>query len=119
MKARPIGSVRAFNSGRQYSRHGQRIAVQAWELADGTFAVLMYDIDRGLDYALPADDERDALRMACLDRAVMAAYDAGGARHISAYLLSDDYVEGIDAQNTVLNTLHTAALRLPASRNLA
>ena len=40
-----------FNTGRQYSSHGQRIA--AMQLDNG--AIAFVDIDRGLDYLIPAD----------------------------------------------------------------
>lgn len=40
-----------FNTGRQYSSKGQRIA--AMQLDNG--AIAFVDIDRGLDYLIPAD----------------------------------------------------------------
>lgn len=40
-----------FNTGRQYSSKGQRIA--AMQLDTG--AIAFVDIDRGLDYVIPAD----------------------------------------------------------------
>ena len=40
-----------FNTGRQYSSNGQRIA--AMQLDNG--AIAFVDIDRGLDYLIPAD----------------------------------------------------------------
>jgi len=57
-----IDKIISFNTGRQYSDQGQRIAA-----AVHNGIVIMVDIDRGIDYALPA---------AALDRnSIMAAYD--------------------------------------------
>jgi len=57
-----INEIISFNTGRQYSDQGQRIAA-----AVHNGVVIMVDIDRGIDYALPA---------AALDRnSIMAAYD--------------------------------------------
>ena len=57
-----IDKIISFNTGRQYSNQGQRIAA-----AVHNGVVIMVDIDRGIDYALPA---------AALDRnSIMAAYD--------------------------------------------
>jgi len=57
-----IDKIISFNTGRQYSDNGQRIAA-----AIHNGVVIMVDIDRGIDYALPA---------AALDRnSIMAAYD--------------------------------------------
>jgi len=57
-----IDKIISFNTGRQYSDKGQRIAA-----AIHNGVVIMVDIDRGIDYALPA---------AALDRnSIMAAYD--------------------------------------------
>jgi len=57
-----IDKIISFNTGRQYSDKGQRIAA-----AVHNGVVIMVDIDRGIDYALPA---------AALDRSsIMAAYD--------------------------------------------
>jgi len=57
-----IDKIISFNTGRQYSDNGQRIAA-----AEYNGVVIMVDIDRGIDYALPA---------AALDRnSIMAAYD--------------------------------------------
>jgi hypothetical protein len=62
----------AFNTGRLYTEHGQRIAAQ--RLDSG--AILMLDIDRGIDYLLhPAT---------ALTRAdVMRAYDATHVVYVS------------------------------------
>ena len=57
-----IDKIISFNTGRQYSDKGQRIAA-----AVHNGVVIMVDVDRGIDYALPA---------AALDRnSIMAAYD--------------------------------------------
>lgn len=57
-----IDKIISFNTGRQYSDQGQRIAAAIYN-----GVVIMVDVDRGLDYALPA---------AALDRnSIMAAYD--------------------------------------------
>jgi hypothetical protein len=50
-----------FNTGRTYTECGQRIAAQ--RLANG--AIMMIDIDRGVDYLLPANvnlTQRDVMR---------------------------------------------------------
>ena len=57
-----IDKIISFNTGRQYSDKGQRIAA-----AKHNGIVIMVDVDRGIDYALPG---------ASLDRnSIMAAYD--------------------------------------------
>jgi len=57
-----IDKIISFNTGRQYSDQGQRIAA-----AKHNGVVIMVDVDRGIDYALPA---------AALERSsIMAAYD--------------------------------------------
>ena len=53
-----------FNTGRNYTEHGQRIAAQRVESG----AVVMIDIDRGIDYLLPISTE-------FTQRGVMSAYD--------------------------------------------
>ena len=55
----------AFNTGRQYSSAGQRIA--AGLLNDG--GILFVDIDRGLEYLIPAGVANFT------QAAIMAAYD--------------------------------------------
>jgi hypothetical protein len=57
----------AFNTGRQYSENGQRIA--AGLLDDGD--ILFVDIDRGLEYVIPAG------AVSFTQAAIMAAYDKG------------------------------------------
>jgi hypothetical protein len=57
-----IDKIISFNTGRQYSDKGQRIAA-----AEYNGVVIMVDVDRGIDYALPN---------AALERSsIMAAYD--------------------------------------------
>ena len=56
-----------FNTGRQYSANGQRIAAAL--LNNGDIAIV--DIDRGLEYLIPAG----AARFNQAD--IMAAYDRG------------------------------------------
>jgi len=57
-----INEIISFNTGRQYSDKGQRIAA-----AVHNGVVIMVDVDRGIDYALPE---------ASLDRnSIMNAYD--------------------------------------------
>jgi hypothetical protein len=67
-----IDKIISFNTGRQYSDNGQRIAA-----AIHNGVVIMVDIDRGIDYALPA---------AALDRnSIMAAYDDPASHtHVSS-----------------------------------
>ena len=57
----------AFNTGRQYSEAGQRIA--AGLLDDGS--ILFVDIDRGLEYVIPEG------AVSFTQAAIMAAYDKG------------------------------------------
>jgi hypothetical protein len=54
----------AFNTGRTYTEYGQRIAAR--QLATGH--IVMMDIDRGIDYLLPAQIELNKQN-------VMSAYD--------------------------------------------
>jgi hypothetical protein len=76
----------AFNTGRRYSEAGQRIA--AAQLANGDIAML--DIDRGIDYLIPAGD--------CVlnEYKILCAYDRG------------DYLPVSD--RALLNQLQTLAL---------
>lgn len=63
-----------FNTGRQYSTAGQRIA--AGLLNDGS--ILFVDIDRGLEYLLPAGS-------ALFDQnSILAAYDAGAVEWLDS-----------------------------------
>jgi hypothetical protein len=56
----------AFNTGRLYTDHGQRIAAQRLESG----AILMVDIDRGIDYLLPIGTQLK-------QNEVMYSYDCG------------------------------------------
>ena len=53
-----------FNTGRNYTEHGQRIAAQRLDSGH----IVMTDFDRGIDYVLPASTE-------LTQRGVMRAYD--------------------------------------------
>lgn len=57
-----------FNTGRQYSDNGQRIAAALLENGD----IIFVDIDRGLEYLIPAGSARFT------QSSIMAAYDRGG-----------------------------------------
>ena len=66
-----------FNTGRQYSANGQRIAAA---LLDGG-AIIFVDIDRGLEYIIPAG-------AAAFNQAgIMAAYDGGGLEWCNGHAL--------------------------------
>lgn len=66
-----------FNTGRQYSVNGQRIAAA---LLDGG-AIIFVDIDRGLEYIIPAG-------AAAFNQAgIMAAYDGGGLEWCNGHAL--------------------------------
>ena len=86
----------AFNTGRQYSEAGQRIA--AIELPSGHIAML--DLDRGLDYVIPAG-------AADLTQAsIMGAYDRGDLENI--WSLNID----LDQYAQILADLNAAAAGL-------
>lgn len=73
-----IDKIISFNTGRQYSDKGQRIAA-----AEYNGIVIMVDVDRGLDYALPA---------AALDRnSIMAAYDDPELHTYSSAAFNNDF----------------------------
>lgn len=73
-----IDKIISFNTGRQYSDKGQRIAA-----AVHNGVVIMVDIDRGIDYALPA---------AALDRnSIMAAYDDPALHTYSGAAFNNDF----------------------------
>lgn len=77
-------NVRAFNSGRGYSKYGQRIAwgvVDAGEVNRVAFA----DLDRMIDGEIILQPERTS------DAGLMAAYDKGGYLP-SASILVRDYL---------------------------
>ena len=61
-------TIHAFNTGRQYSAAGQRIAYAV--LTSGNVA--MVDIDRGLEYVLV----RKHPELPLTDRTVLALYDS-------------------------------------------
>lgn len=70
-----------FNTGRTYTECGQRIAAR--RLDSG--AIIMFDIDRGIDYLFPASTE-------LTQRDVMRAYDYSAVIYPSDVNLSyDDY----------------------------
>jgi hypothetical protein len=58
----------AFNTGRQYSEAGQRIAAAQFD--DGS--ILFVDIDRGLEYLIAPGAARFT------QSSIMGAYDRGG-----------------------------------------
>jgi hypothetical protein len=70
----------AFNTGRQYSDAGQRIA--AGLLDDG--GILFVDIDRGLEYLIPAGAARFT------QSSIMGAYDRGGLEWVNNHALIQD-----------------------------
>lgn len=73
-----IDKIISFNTGRQYLDKGQRIAA-----AVHNGVVIMVDVDRGLDYALPA---------AALDRnSIMAAYDNSELHTYSSAAFNNDF----------------------------
>ena len=63
-----LTKILVFNTGRQYSFAGQRIA--AAQLDDGS--ILFVDIDRGLEYLIAPGDARFT------QSSIMGAYDRGG-----------------------------------------
>lgn len=67
----------AFNTGRQYSDNGQRIA--AGLLENGN--ILFVDIDRGLEYLIPAG------AAAFNQNSILAAYDGGGLEWCNGHAL--------------------------------
>ena len=73
-----IDKIISFNTGRQYSDKGQRIAA-----AKHNGIVIMVDVDRGIDYALPG---------ASLDRnSIMAAYDDPALHTYSGAAFNNDF----------------------------
>ena len=86
----------SFNTGRQYSDKGQRIAA-----ANHNNLVLIVDIDRGLEYAL---------LNANLDRqSIMLNYDNENHINIGAELFEGDY----QAMNEFINELKDHAAAFP------
>jgi hypothetical protein len=66
-----------FNTGRQYSEAGQRIA--AAQLDDGS--ILFVDIDRGLEYLIAPGAARFN------QASIMGAYDRGGLEWVNNHAL--------------------------------
>lgn len=69
-----------FNTGRQYSEAGQRIA--AAQLDDGS--ILFVDIDRGLEYLIAPGAARFT------QDSIMGAYDRGGLDWAPSHALIQD-----------------------------
>jgi hypothetical protein len=67
----------AFNTGRQYSEAGQRIA--AGLLDDG--GIIFVDIDRGLEYLIAPGAARFT------QSSIMGAYDRGGLEWVNNHAL--------------------------------
>jgi hypothetical protein len=67
----------AFNTGRQYSEVGQRIA--AGLLDDG--GIIFVDIDRGLEYLIAPGAARFT------QSSIMGAYDRGGLEWVNNHAL--------------------------------
>lgn len=75
-------TIRSFNSGRLYSREGQRIAYSETIVDDMLSEVVFCDVDRGITGVFtlvrPVTHER-----------VLSAYDHGGYGYCSDYALRD------------------------------
>jgi hypothetical protein len=65
-----IDKIISFNTGRHYSEQGQRIAAAVAPSG----VVIMVDIDRGIDYALPgaALERKDIMRAYDYDKGINA-----------------------------------------------
>ena len=75
-----------FNTGRTYTENGQRIAARRLECG----AIVMLDIDRHIDYLLPADT-------ALTERAIMRAYDENSVVYpLDVGLSYQDYYAVLD-----------------------
>jgi len=75
-----------FNTGRAYAESGQRIAARRLECG----AIVMIDIDRHIDYLLPADT-------ALTQRAIMRAYDENSVVYpLDVGLSYQDYYAVLD-----------------------
>jgi hypothetical protein len=95
-----ISKIISFNTGRQYSESGQRIAAAIAPSG----AVIMVDIDRGLEYAIYGID---------LDRAaIMDAYDSGAVQNVSEY--DFNYLYDFLTITDFLIKLKDRALNFPA-----
>lgn len=75
-----IKKTLVFNTGRQYSANGQRIAAAL--LSDDS--IIFVDIDRGLEYAIPAGGARFT------QSSIMGAYDRGGLEWVNNHALIQD-----------------------------
>lgn len=64
--------TKAFNTGRQYSANGQRIA---WTVLS-TGNVAMVDVDRGIDYVLVVAEPSNSGVLAAYDASAFAPYNA-------------------------------------------
>jgi len=82
--------IHAFNTGRTYTREGQRIAyTETGRDADEFLqlaTVAFYDVDRMVDGLLTVAVDAGA---PVTDRAVLSAYDHGGYGYIADYALRD------------------------------
>jgi hypothetical protein len=87
--------ILAFQSGRDYTEHGQRIA--ATQLDSGH--IVMLDIDRHIDYILPAQIE-------FTQRGIMWAYDNNMS--VTPHELDLDYSD----YYAIVNQLHAPAAAL-------
>ena len=76
----------AFKTGRDYTEHGQRIA--ATQLESGH--IVMVDIDRGIDYILPAQVD-------FTQRDIMRAYDDN--MNVTPHEINLDYSDYYDIVN--------------------
>ena len=85
----------AFNTGRLYTEQGQRIAAR--RLTTGH--IIMMDIDRGIDYLLPAYVELNK-------RDVMSAYDSNSHVYPSDIGLDySDYYAVVKELSHIANTI--------------
>jgi len=82
--------IQAFNTGRTYTREGQRIAYTVVSRDADDFlqlaTVAFYDVDRMVDGVLTIAVDPEA---AVKDRDVLNAYDRGGYGYIADYALRD------------------------------
>jgi hypothetical protein len=78
-----------FNTGRQYSDKGQRIA--AGKLTDGS--ILFVDIDRGLEYLIAPGAARFT------QSSIMGAYDRGGLDWVNNHALIQELSAAAAAAN--------------------
>ena len=95
-----ISKIISFNTGRQYSESGQRIAAAIAPSG----AVIVVDIDRGLEYAFYGIDLERA--------AIMDAYDSGQGQNVSDLDFNHDY--SITEIMDFIHELKDRALNFPA-----